>query len=260
MEKDVRIVMVGAGNLGTCLAKALYKERFNIVQVYSRTPESARCLAMQVGASYTHSLSELTSEADLYITALKDDALLQLIPHLTRGREEALWVHTAGSVPMSVWDGYAGRYGVFYPMQTFSKAREPDFDQIPVFLEADSEESLALLHEMAGTLSRKVYHANSEQRQSLHLAAVFTCNFANHTYALAERLLAKYRLPFDVMLPLIDETAQKVHTILPGDAQTGPAIRGDEGVMAKHRRMLADEPRMLEIYEMMSKNIQNMKK
>ena len=253
--EDTPIVFIGAGNLATNLAKALYYKGFRIVQVYSRTEQSARALAEEVEAEYTTELGEISKEAKLYIVSLKDAAFVELLPQLTEGKQNALLVHTAGSIPMSIWEGRVGRYGVFYPMQTFSKQRAVDFKDIPFFIEANSPEDVELLKAIASTLSEKVYEATSEQRKSLHLAAVFICNFSNHMYALAAELLNKYNLPFDVMLPLIDETARKVHELTPHEAQTGPAVRYDENVMNNHLAMLADSPALQEIYKLMSKSI-----
>ncbi|KAA6314006.1 Glutamyl-tRNA reductase, partial [termite gut metagenome] len=209
------IVFVGAGNLATNLAKALYRNGFRILQVYSRTELSARTLAEAIQADYTTRLHELSVNASLYIVSLTDSAFVELLPEIIAGKEHALWVHTAGSIPISVWEGYAKRYGVLYPLQTFSKQREVDFRNIPLFIEAANERDTKYLQSLAAILSGKVYEANSEQRKNLHLAAVFACNFVNHLYALSAGLLEKYHLPFDVLLPLIDETARKVHELSP---------------------------------------------
>lgn len=253
--EDTSVAFIGAGNLATNLAKAFYRKGFRIVQVYSRTEESAKSLAQQVEADYVTELSAVTKEARLYIVSLKDAAFVELLPGMVAGKEKGLWVHTAGSIPMDIWKGRAKRYGVFYPMQTFSKQREVDFREIPVFVESNSEEDTNFLKEIAAVLSENVYVASSEQRKSLHLAAVFTCNFTNHMYALAAELLKKYGLPFKAMLPLIDETARKVHELEPRAAQTGPAVRYDENVMGEHLQMLADEPEMRELYRRISEDI-----
>lgn len=254
--EDTPVVFIGAGNLATNLAKALYRKGFRIVQVYSRTEESARMLAQKVEADFTTRLEEVNPSARLYIVSLKDLAFSELLPAIVAGkRKDALMVHTAGSLPMSAWERYAENYGVFYPMQTFSKQREVEFDEIPFFIEASTPANAELLKAVAGILSQRVYEADSEQRKSLHLAAVFTCNFTNHMYALAAKLLEKYGLPFDVMLPLIDETARKVHELAPKEAQTGPAIRYDENVIGNHLDMLADEPDMQQLYELISRSI-----
>lgn len=253
--EDTSVVFIGAGNLATNLAKALYYKGFRIVQVYSRTEESARTLAQAVEAAYTTDLASVAADAQLYIVALKDAAFVRMLPEIVAGRENTLWVHTAGSIPMNVWAGRVERYGVFYPMQTFSRQRMADFRQIPVFVESNSAEDARFLKDIASALSGKVYEATSEQRKSLHLAAVFACNFTNHMYTLAAGLLEKYGLPFEVMLPLIDETARKVHEIEPRLAQTGPAVRYDENVIGEHLQMLAGEPQMQELYKLISESI-----
>lgn len=253
--EDTSVVFIGAGNLATNLAKALYYKGFRIVQVYSRTENSARTLAQAVEAAYTTDLASVAADAQLYIVALKDAAFVRMLPEIVAGRENALWVHTAGSIPMNVWAGRVERYGVFYPMQTFSRQRMADFRQIPVFVESNSAEDARFLKDIASALSGKVYEATSEQRKSLHLAAVFACNFTNHMYTLAAGLLEKYGLPFDVMLPLIDETARKVHELEPHLAQTGPAVRYDENVIGEHLQMLVGEPQMQELYKLISDSI-----
>ncbi|MBQ8673976.1 MAG: DUF2520 domain-containing protein [Bacteroides sp.] len=253
--KDWQVVFVGAGNLATNLAKAFHRHGLKLLQVYSRTEESARTLALQVDADWTTELTGLKEGADLYVVALTDAALTELLPEMTRGRRQALWVHTAGSVPMDIWQGHAERYGVFYPMQTFSKRREVDFRTVPLFVEAAVREDAEALLELAALLSDKVSEATSLQRKSLHLAAVFACNFSNHMYALADEVLQRHGLSFDAMLPLIDETARKVHELPPRQAQTGPAVRYDKNVMKHHLEMLADEPQWQEIYRLMSRSI-----
>lgn len=253
--EDTTLVFIGAGNLATNLAKAFYEKGFRIAQVYSRTLESAKALAEAVEADYTNELSALSTQAQLYIVALKDAVMRDLLPQMVKGREQGMWVHTAGSMPMDVWEGLTPRYGVFYPMQTFSKTRLVAFDEIPIFIESNQQADAQFLTAVAARLSHRVYEATSNQRKSLHLAAVFTCNFTNHLYALSAQLLQKYQLPFDAMLPLIDETARKVHTMSPLDAQTGPAIRYDLNVIHAHLAMLSDEPQMQALYQQLTDSI-----
>lgn len=255
MKKEISIAFVGAGNLATNLAKALHQKGFRIAQVYSRTEESAQALASAVHSEWTTELSRIVPDATLYIVALKDSALIELLPQIVEGKQNKLWVHTAGSLPIDIWTERTTRYGVFYPLQTFSKLREVDFHEIPFFIEANRQEDAEWLKTIASALSRRVYAANSEQRKSLHLAAVFACNFTNHLYVLASDLLKKYGLPFDAILPLIDETARKVHDLSPSDAQTGPAIRYDENVIGQHLDMLSGDPDMQELYRMLTESI-----
>ena len=258
MATNKRIALIGAGNVATHLGKAWQQAGCTVVQVYSRTEQSASELATCLGVPFVTSLYEVCTDADIYVVAVKDAVLQELIPALVKGREAALFVHTAGSMPMAVWQGVAPRHGVLYPMQTFSKAREVDFASVSFFVEANHQADKEALKELAGALSPKVYEATSAQRTYLHMAAVFACNFANHMYTLSARLLEKNGLPFDAMLPLIDETARKVHGLHPHEAQTGPAIRGDENVMGKHLAMLADEPEVKEIYRIISNSIQEL--
>ena len=258
MATNKRIALIGAGNVATHLGRAWQQAGCTVVQVYSRTEQSASELATCLGVPFVTSLDEVCTDADIYVVAVKDAVLQELIPALVKGREAALFVHTAGSMPMAVWQGVAPRHGVLYPMQTFSKAREVDFTSVSFFVEANHQADKEALKELAGALSPKVYEATSAQRTYLHMAAVFACNFANHMYTLSARLLEKNGLPFDAMLPLIDETARKVHGLHPHDAQTGPAIRGDENVMGKHLAMLADDPEVKEIYRIISNSIQEL--
>ena len=256
MADSKRIVLIGAGNVATHLGLALKRAGHEVMQVYSRTEVSASALAERLGVPFTVSLDEVVTDADIYIVSVKDAVLQELLPLVVKDREEALFVHTAGSMPMDVWKGIVARYGVLYPMQTFSKSREVDFNSVSFFVEANGKDDLDALMHLASSLSPKVYEATTEQRMSLHVAAVFACNFSNHMYALSARLLEKYGMPFDAMLPLIDETARKVHELSPTDAQTGPAVRRDGNVMDKHLSMLSDEPMLQDLYEKISKSIQ----
>ena len=250
----MKIVFVGAGRLATHFASALHSKGHSIVAVYSRTMQSASALCSVVGGTPTDSIADLPADADAYILAVKDSALPQLIPLLQQGREERPMFHTAGSMPMSVF-GESGQHGVIYPMQTFSKERAVDFSQIPVFIEANTDAALSVARRLAQSVSTRVTELSSEERRYLHLAAVFACNFANHCYDLSAQILERHGLTFDVMLPLIDETAAKVHDLHPHDAQTGPAVRYDENVINAHMQLLAEMPRLQEVYDLLSGSI-----
>lgn len=251
--ENSRIVIVGAGNLATCLGVALQKAGIVPQAVWSRTETSAVALAERLGCKATTDIASLP-DADIVITAVSDDALPLVAKLLAARYKEALLVHTAGSVSMNIWaDAGAVRYGVFYPMQTFSKAKEVDFSRLGIFIESNSEADCFLLEKFSSKLTNKVYRATSAQRAYLHIAAVFACNFSNAMYAMAADLLREQGLPFEVMLPLIDETAAKLHFLSPLEAQTGPARRGDKQVMASHRSKLSGE--YAEIYDIISKYI-----
>lgn len=251
------IVLIGAGNVATHLGKAFHEVGCRIRMVYSRTKESARILAESIGCPYTTDITSIDNEADIYIVSLKDSVLDHILPELVKCNSKALFVHTAGSVSIDIWKGLTHRYGVLYPMQTFSKQRDINFDNVHFFIEANTEEDTELLIKTASLISRHIFKASSEQRKYLHISAVFACNFANHMYSICEHLLTSHGLPFSAMLPLIDETAEKVHHLSPVSAQTGPAQRDDHNIMNNHLSLLKDEPEITELYLRISENIHN---
>lgn len=250
-----RIALIGAGNVATHLGKALKQAGYSIIQVFSRTQESASELAEILQCSYVTSLAEISTQADLYLVSVKDAVLEEILPAIGSKNPEALFVHTAGSVPMGIWEGKASRYGVLYPMQTFSKQQALSFQNLPFFIEANRQEDVPLLQKLAESTGAKAYEASSEQRKYLHLAAVFACNFSNQMYAISNKILQQHGLPFEAMFPLIDETARKVHQVSPVEAQTGPAKRNDRNVMDRHLNMLAEEPELAAMYEQISHSI-----
>jgi predicted short-subunit dehydrogenase-like oxidoreductase (DUF2520 family) len=250
----MRIVIIGSGNLATNLSLALKDAGQEIVQIFSRTEAHAKELADKVGCPYTSSLDAILSDADVYILSVKDDALLRLIPTICDSRKNGLFLHTAGSVPMNLFEGSASQYGVLYPMQTFSKNRRVDFREIPCFIEASSAQTLAVVRSLAERISDHVVECDSEKRKKMHLAAVLACNLTNHCYRLAERVLEAEQIDFSLFLPLIEETARKVKTLSPKEAQTGPMVRYDQGVMRMQMEMLPDD-RTREIYRLMAESI-----
>jgi len=251
----MKIALVGAGRVASCMGPRLKEAGHIIAGVYSRTLEHARELAGVLDAPAFDNLEQLP-EADVYLTMLSDDALLQLATVIVKGREQALFLHTAGSVPMNLWkEAGAQRYGVLYAMQTFSKGIKVDWTQVPVFIEGSSSTELESIKKLALDLSRNVTPLSSKGRKKLHIAAVFTCNFSNHMYAISEQLLAEEGIPFSVMLPLVRETARKVETLSPAAAQTGPAVRGDRKVVKEHLELLSEHKEYAELYKLISTDI-----
>ena len=248
----MKVVIIGAGNVATHLSLAIQKTSASIIQVYSRSEESVYALANRLGTDRTTQIHDITTNADLYLFAVKDDALPVIIPQIPVNK--GIWVHTAGSVPMDIFKDYSEHYGVLYPLQTFSKNRETDWRTIPCFVEASSPDNEKFLVEFAGSLSNNVRRLSSEKRKYVHLAAVFACNFSNHLYALAYKLLEEQNIPPDVLLPLIHETASKIMTLSPLQAQTGPAVRYDLNVINRQIELLTD-PVMKELYQLFSQNI-----
>lgn len=250
----MKIVIIGSGNLATQLSLALKEAGKEIVQVFSRTEEHASELADKLGCAYTINPDEIDKNADIYIFSVKDDALSHLAASICKDRPNALFLHTAGSVPMDIFKGHASRYGVLYPMQTFSKNRRVDFHEIPCFIEASNEKSLATIRSLAESISGHVVDCDSAKRKKMHLAAVFACNLTNHCYRLAERVLDAEQINFNLFLPLIDETAKKVAEMSPKDAQTGPMIRYDVEVMNRQLALIPDDLTR-QIYRLMAESI-----
>ena len=255
-----RVVVLGAGRVATHLVPALVGAGYRVAQVWSRTMASASALGQPLGISYTDDLTAVPADADIYIACVADGALpevaRQIVARGQRSSRTPLFLHTAGSVSMDVWrEAGAISYGILYPLQTFSKEREVEMREVSLFVEASDEASLMAVEALAHGLSGKVYRADSRRRALLHVAAVFACNFTNAMYDAAHQLLATDGIPFDVLLPLIDETAAKVHALTPREAQTGPAVRGDEAVMQNHIHRLAGMPDLQTLYARISKMI-----
>lgn len=250
----MKIVFVGAGNLATNLCKAVSAVGHDVQQVYSRTEESAKALADKVDAAYTDDIGKIADNADIYIVAVKDNAVADVSKKLRQRVGEKLVVHTAGSMSIDIIPGE--HKGVLYPMQTFSKQKDVDFTTIPCFIESSNSEGLEILKSLAESVSDTVYEMSSHDRMFLHLTAVFCCNFANRCYSIgAELLKAHGDIPFEVMLPLINETAKKLRVLSPREAQTGPAVRWDTDVIEKHSSLLSDTPMTQQIYDLMSRSI-----
>jgi len=249
----MKIIFIGAGNLATNLAEACIHAGHDILQVYSRTADSADEFGDAYECSAFIDINKIRCDADVYIFALKDDALAEVAGRLAERVKDKLFIHTAGSMPMDVLP--VEHRGVLYPMQTFSKRRVVDFKHIPTFIEGASAEDLAKVRELAESITDKVTEMTSTDRVYLHLGAVFCCNFTNRCYAIAEKMLKEHGIPFDVMLPLIKETTKKVEKMSPLKAQTGPAIRWDENVIDKHMQMLDSDIDAKDIYSIMSENI-----
>lgn len=250
------ITIIGAGNLATHLSTALQGAGHNIRQVYSRTEASASTLAERLHCSYTTTIDGIRTDSQLYIISIKDSALQQLADRFTAISPDALFVHTAGSMPMDVLT--SRRRGVLYPMQTFTKARQVDFSIIPCFIEANNEADETLLMQLCNGISRQVIRLSSDDRKWLHVSAVFCCNFLNHCIALGSDVLQQHGIPFSVMMPLISETIAKLHHLTPAEAQTGPAIRHDENVIQRHLALLADNPQLHDFYEQATRSIQSL--
>ncbi len=242
----VTVVIIGFGNVGQHLYRAFESvSRASVVQIVSRS----EILDLD-DTPTTRDLDDL-KEADIYIIAVPDDSIAKISEKLTFSNR--LVVHTSGSVSMEALSE-ENRKGVFYPLQTFSKDHEVNFKEIPICCEAVYEEDLNLLKSLGLMISEKVVEINTEERSKLHLAAVFVNNFTNHLYHLSETFLDKNDIDFNLLKPLIKETALKVQTLSPGEAQTGPAKRKDKKTIDKHIQLIGDRE-YRKLYRILTKSI-----
>jgi predicted short-subunit dehydrogenase-like oxidoreductase (DUF2520 family) len=255
-EQIQKIVILGTGNVATHLGQSFRRAGLDVIQVYGRRRSAAARLAGLLGASYTSDLSELNPESDLYLIAVSDDAIASVAEAFPL--QDKLLAHTSGSIGLDALSPAGSHSAVFYPLQTFSTGRETDISRVPFCLETKLDADLQKLQGLAARLTTHVYHISSEHRRLLHLAAVFACNFTNHMYAVAEEMITAQGLPFDMLCPLITETAAKALAASPRAAQTGPAVRQNKGVMAKHLELLSGHPDYQKIYEIVSQSIINL--
>lgn len=231
----MNIVIIGQGNVATNLDYAFRKKGIACQMVSSR-----------------EGLDNLPA-ANVYIYAVRDEALPNVVAQVV-GVGKSLHLHTSGTMPITVFGNDKPHAGVFYPFQTFSKARViEDFSTVPVFFEARGIDDISAVYSLALTITSHVYETTQHDRERLHVAGVYACNFTNLMYTMAAELLQNTHIPFSALLPLIDETSAKIHTLSPRDAQTGPARRGDENVMNHHMSLLSEEQRTL--YQCLSSEI-----
>jgi predicted short-subunit dehydrogenase-like oxidoreductase (DUF2520 family) len=246
-------VLIGAGNLGWHLGHILHEKGINVLQVLSRSEASCKELAAALHAGYSTRMDQITRKADIIIIAVPDSQIAKVISRIDFG--DNLVVHTAGSIPMKIFKDKAVNYGVLYPLMTFTRNKPVDFSVIPLLIEANAGENTEKLLVFAKNLSKDVRPVSSELRKTIHLAAVFACNFPNHMFALAEYLLSHKGISFDILKPMIRETTDKLNMMSPLSTQTGPAIRNDETTMEHHLKLLADDVEIAELYRQISKSI-----
>lgn len=219
-----------------------------VAQIYSRTLANASRLGSIIGCdNVTDSLADIIPDADFYLVSVKDDAIAEVAAKTPRG---GIWAHTSGSVPMSVFAGFKENYGVFYPLQTFSRDHDVEVGRVPVFVEGNSTLTTEKLFALAQLITTAVREADSTLRKKLHVAAVFACNFVNLMWIEADELLQLEGLTIEFLKPLLEETLRKLDSMSPAGAQTGPARRGDTKIIQEHLQMLSGEKR--ELYSRLS--------
>ena len=250
-----KVIIIGSGNVAQHLIQAFQNKivldsQIELVQVFARNKKSLTHLldSNSITSDYTQ-----LQAADVYIIAVSDDAIAEVSSQLPF--ENQLVVHTSGTVPLTTLEN-KNRRGVFYPLQTFSKDKAVNFKTIPICLEAENEKDLQTLNQIASTISDAVYQINSEQRKALHVAAVFVNNFVNHLYQMGNEICDNNNVPFEILKPLIQETANKIVSLSPKEAQTGPAKRNDLTTIEAHQQFLTDE-NLSTIYTLLTQSIQN---
>lgn len=248
------IVFIGSGNLATHLSYALFTAGYRIIQVYSPTFLHAKELADKVNASAVSDVAMLTRQADVYMISVKDDAVHAVAELLDDISSKSVLIHTAGSVSLSAIRNGVNHAAVLYPMQSFTKGRSVNFNEIPCFIEYSDNVAEECVKELAKSISNSIVEINSEKRRRMHLAAVFASNMVNHCFRIAERIVQENELDFSLLYPLMRETTAKAQIISPRDAQTGPMVRNDVRVMNEQKSLLTDNLAR-RIYEAMAESI-----
>lgn len=248
-----KIVFIGAGNIATRLATEFFNKGNDILCIYSKTKDSARILAEKLNSEWTTDLLYLPPEADIYFLTIPDQYIDEHIDKINFGRGIA--IHCSGSLNIDIFQGKVENFGVFYPLQTFSKTRIINFNKVPVCIESNDNEILRVLKDVGNQISDDVRIIDSNSRKFLHIAAVFVCNFVNHMYSIADNILKMNNMQFDMLVPLMEETLKKAMVSEPQLAQTGPAIRNDENIVKKHLELLSFSQDFHDLYKMISSSI-----
>ena len=248
----MKITILGAGNVATQLALVFKKAGHEIVQVYNRSDDAGIELAKTVGASFTSDLNRLKN-ADVFIVAVKDDAIARVAILLQANN--AVVAHTSGTKSKDVLSSSSDNFGIFYPLQTLTKSGKVDFKNVPLLIEGSSETTTAKLETLAKSISKNVHRVDEQQRQWIHVAAVFANNFTNHLYGISGEILKEHGLPTDILTPLIFSAIENLAHHSPKEVQTGPAARNDANTIQQHIMLLGDDTRLQKIYQVLTESI-----
>jgi len=245
--------MIGAGNVSTHISRHFLSAGQQISCIYSRSEESAQRLSAELGVSGNSDMEKVPAEADFFIFCVPDPAVVELARQF-KGRK-GIWLHTAGALPMEVFEGLSDEFGVLYPLQSLSRDRTIQKGHIPFLMEASSPLVMDKLTALANSITEKVEKADSPTRLKVHLAAVFANNFSNHMVHVAQEILKEANLDAGMLDLLLEETFNKLREMDSFSAQTGPAVRGDRETMNKHRELLRDHPEWEKLYTFISRDI-----
>jgi predicted short-subunit dehydrogenase-like oxidoreductase (DUF2520 family) len=248
----MKVVLIGAGNVATVLGKLVKAAGHTIMEVVSRNRQHAQQLAALLETNFNDDFKSITSNADIYIIAVADDAISAVADQLRL--DAGVVVHTSGAVSKEVLEKTSSNYGILYPLQSLRK-ETANIPVIPLLVHANNEAALNSIQSFAASVSGKVSVANDEQRLKLHVAAVVSANFSNHLYALTEEFCRKENTRFDMLIPLIQEVALRLNDYSAKDVQTGPALRNDKDTIEKHLQVLNNHPGIKKIYESFTESI-----
>ncbi len=248
----MNVVIIGTGNVATQLGRLIYTSGHHIVQVYGRDRNAADLLAKEWQATAISDLKQMQPKAELYIMAVADSALPVILKDMIEVK--GVLVHTAGAVPIDLLQTKASRFGVLYPLQSLRKESEK-IPEIPFLVEGSDVETGDWLKTFAGSLSDKVALTSETTRQKMHVAAVFVNNFVNHLYTITRAYCKRESIEFQLLIPLIQETAQRLTMVAPEHSQTGPAVRNDSDTIERHQALLATNPEMLHLYQLFTQQI-----
>lgn len=249
----MKITIIGSGNAATVLGKLLTKNNYSIHEVAGRNKEAVTGLATQLNARVQTDITALDKTSDIYIIAVKDDAVAEVSNQISI--QDKIVLHTCGSVGIQVLANTSERYGVLYPLQSLRKELSY-LPSIPFLVDGSDDAARQDIFQIASSISSNVIMADDALRLQYHLTAIIVSNFSNHLFALAKQYCEAHNTDFKLLLPLIEETVNRMHYFDPAKMQTGPAARGDESIIQKHLQLLNDAPQLKNLYEIMTRSIQ----
>lgn len=248
-----KVTIVGSGNVAEAFARALKATSIEVVQLFARNRERGEFVASLAGCEFCSEPDKLKA-ADLYLLCVSDRAIAEVAASLPFS-SESIVAHTAGCGTLEMLPQGVNR-AIIYPFQTFSAGRVVDFSKIFLFIEAADSQTYDKATAFAKCLSQNVRAADAALREKIHLTGVLTSNFVNNMYATATEVLTDAALDFDVIAPIIAETAAKaIDSRNPSKVQTGPAVRGDIQTLERHRKLIGDNETLRKMYDIISENI-----
>ena len=255
MSKFFKVAIIGAGNVGWHLARALEDAGHYVTDIYSRRKAKGLELANRLyDTRVTNSLNLKESQAEIFLLSVSDDKLEEVAAKV-KIPPYAIIAHTSGTQSLKVLSAYHDNAGIFYPLQTFTKGVSVDLKEVPICIEALNQPSEKVLQSLGESISDEVYNVLSDDRKVLHVAAVFACNFSNHMYTIAQDILEKHDIDFGLLHPLIVETVNKALSVGPVESQTGPAQRNDHETLKKHLKFLRYDSDYRKIYRLLSDHL-----